>query len=129
MSFTLYKLAAKNLHLATIFLQLVAKNLRIFFNVPPCRHYQVTPSLTVVQDIEVLGPSSVFCNGGGGGIIASSEGTSLVGGCGGILPQKIFKFGGSEMLLSALVMRYGSKKSTLNMKMADDCKSLYNQNN
>ena len=67
MSFTLYKLAAKNLHLATIFLQLVAKNLRIFFNVPPCRHYQVTPSLTVVQDIEVLGPSSVFCNGGGGG--------------------------------------------------------------
>ena len=128
MSFTLYKLAAKHLHLATIFLQLVAKNLRIFFNVPPCRHYQVTPSLTVVQDIEVLGPSSAFCNGGGG-IIASSEGTSLVGGCGGILPQKIFKFGGSEMLLSALVMRYGSKKSTLNMKMADDCKSLYNQNN
>ena len=128
MSFTLYKLAAKNLHLATIFLQLVAKNLRIFFNVPPCRHYQVTPSLTVVQDIEVLGPSSVFCNWGGG-IIASSEGTSLVGGGGGILPQKIFKFGGSEMLLSALVMRCGSKKSTLNMKMADDCKSLYNQNN
>ena len=30
---------------------------------------------------------------------------SLVGGAGGILPQKIFKFGGSEMLFSALVMR------------------------
>ena len=38
-----------------------------FLNVPTCRHYQVTLSLTVVQDIEVLGPSSVFCNGGGGG--------------------------------------------------------------
>ena len=59
----------------------------------------------------------------------SSEGTSLVGGSGGILPHKIFKFGGSETLLSALVMRYGSKKSTSSMKMADDCKSLYNQNN
>ena len=36
--------------------------------------------------------------GGGGGIIASAEGTSLEGGSGGILPHKIFKFGGSEML-------------------------------
>ena len=30
----------------------------------------------------------------------------------GILPQKIFKFGGYEMLFSALVMRYVSEKST-----------------
>ena len=44
--------------------------------------------------------------------MASAEGTSLVGGCGGILPQKIFKFGGSEMLFLALVMRYVSEKST-----------------
>ena len=28
----------------------------------------------------------------------------------------MFKFGGSETLLSALVMRYVSRKSTLNMK-------------
>ena len=33
----------------------------------------------------------------------SAEGTS--GGSGGFLPQKIFKFGGSETLFSALVMR------------------------
>ena len=32
----------------------------------------------------------------------------------GILPQKIFKFGGYEMLFSALVMRYVSEKSTSN---------------
>ena len=32
----------------------------------------------------------------------------------GILPQKIFKFGGYEMLFSALVMRYVSEKSTPN---------------
>ena len=45
-----------------------------------------------------------------GGIIASAEGTSLVGESGVILPQKIFKFGGSKMLFSALVMRYVSEK-------------------
>ena len=42
-----------------------------------------------------------------GGTIASAEDTSLVGGSGGILPQK---FGGSEMLFSALAMRYASEK-------------------
>ena len=70
-------------------------------------------------------------------------GTSLGGGVWGILPQKIFKFGGSETLFSALVMRYVSEKSTSNksekagvfsayniisdflaMKMANKCKSL-----
>ena len=40
-----------------------------------------------------------------GGIIESAEGTSLVGGSGCILPQKSFKFGGSEMVFSSLVMR------------------------
>ena len=45
-----------------------------------------------------------------GGTIASAEDTSLVGGSGGILPQKMFKFGGSEMLFSALAMRYASEK-------------------
>ena len=39
---------------------------------------------------------------------------SLVGMSAGILPQKIFKFGGYEMLFSALVMRYVSEKSTSN---------------
>ena len=62
--------------------------------------------------------------GGGGGIITSAEGTSLEGGSGGILPHKIFKFGGSEMLFSALVMRNVSEKSTSNMKMENNCKSL-----
>ena len=49
-------------------------------------------------------------------------------GSGGTLPQKIFKFGGPEMLFSALVMRYVSEKSTSNMKMANN-ESQYNQNN
>ena len=44
--------------------------------------------------------------------MASAEGTSLVWGCGGIFAQKIFKFGGSEMLFLALVKRYVSEKST-----------------
>ena len=46
--------------------------------------------------------------------MASAEGKSLVGGCGGILLQKISKFGGSETLFSALVMGYVSEKSTSN---------------
>ena len=47
---------------------------------------------------------------------------ALYGGSGDIFPQKMFKFGGSEMLFSTLVMRYVSKKSTSNMKMANNCK-------
>ena len=38
------------------------------------------------------------------GSSASVEGTSLVGGSGSVLPLKSFKFGGSEMLFSALVI-------------------------
>ena len=53
----------------------------------------------------------------------SAESTSFVGGCGGILSQKIFKCGGYETLFSAPVMRYVSEKSTSNIKMAN------NQNN
>ena len=41
----------------------------------------------------------------------SAESTSLVGGS--------FAFGGSKTIFSALVMRYVSEKSTLNMKMAN----------
>ena len=41
-----------------------------------------------------------------GGNIASAEGTSRVESSGDIFPQKIFKFGGSETLFSALVMRF-----------------------
>ena len=59
--------------------------------------------------------------GGGGGIIASAEGRSLVG---GYPPLNKFQFGGSETLVSALVMRYVSDKSTSNMKMGNNCKSL-----
>ena len=40
------------------------------------------------------------------------------------LPQKFFKFGGSETLFSAFVMRYVHEKSTSNMKMANNLKSL-----
>ena len=40
-----------------------------------------------------------------GGNIANAEGTSRVESSGDIFPQKIFKFGGSETLFSALVMR------------------------
>ena len=56
-----------------------------------------------------------FFNRGGGEEIASAEGNSLVGGSGGILPQKIFQFGGSETLFLALVTRYVSEKSTSNI--------------
>ena len=49
------------------------------------------------------------------GIIARAEGTSLVGGSGGVLPQKNFQFGGSEILFSALDVRYVSEKSTSNI--------------
>ena len=48
--------------------------------------------------------------------MASTEGTSLVGGCAGIHPPKIFKFGGSEMLFLALVMRYGSCRPRASVK-------------
>ena len=50
-----------------------------------------------------------------GGTISSAEGTNLVGGAGGILPKKIFQFGGSETLFSAFFMKYVSEKSTSNM--------------
>ena len=60
---------------------------------------------------------------GGGGIIVSAEGKSLVGQSGDILPKKIVKFGGYETLFSALFMGYVSEKSTSNMKMANNCKS------
>ena len=56
-----------------------------------------------------------FLTGGGGEEIASVEGNSLVGGSGGILPQKIFQFGGSVTLFLALVTRYVSEKSTSNI--------------
>jgi len=39
---------------------------------------------------------------------------SLVRETGGILPQKIFKFGGAATLFSALFTRYVSEKSTSN---------------
>ena len=62
-----------------------------------------------------------FCKGkrgGGGGIIASAEGTRLVGGS-----------GGSEILFSALVMRYVSETSISNMKMASNCKVTESREN
>ena len=58
------------------------------------------------------------------GIIASAEGTSFEGGLGVSSPRKFFKFGDSETLFPALVMRYVTEKLTSNMKMANNCKSL-----
>ena len=50
-----------------------------------------------------------------GGIFnASAEGSSLLGGSRGILLQENFKFGGSEMLFSSLIMKYVSEISTSN---------------
>ena len=57
------------------------------------------------------GSSKFSCNGGH---YHSAKGTSFVGTSAGILRQKIFKFGGYEMLFSALVMGYVSEKSTSN---------------
>ena len=42
----------------------------------------------------------------------------------GVLLQKMFEFGESETLFLALIMRYVSEKSTSNLKMANNCKSL-----
>ena len=50
---------------------------------------------------------------------------SLLGGL-GVSPQRIFQFGGSETLFSALVMRYVSKTSTLNKCEKVDVFSGYN---
>ena len=61
---------------------------------------------------------------GGGGHYRECRRQEPCRGSGGILRQKIFKFGDSETLFSALVMRYVSEKSTSNMKMAKNCKSL-----
>ena len=56
--------------------------------------------------------SFFFCGGGGmGDNIASAEGTNFVGGSGGILLQKVFKFGDSEALFSHF-SRNVSEKST-----------------
>ena len=63
---------------------------------------------------------------GGGGTFASAEGRSHVGGCGGILPQKLFKFGGSETLFLALVMRYVSEKLASNKCEKAGVFSAYN---
>ena len=58
------------------------------------------------------------------GIITSAEDMSFVGGSGGILPQKISNLEASKRYFQQLVMRYVSEKSTSNMKMANNCKSL-----
>ena len=44
--------------------------------------------------------------GGGGGIISSAEGESLVWGGRGCSPDIFFKFGGSATLFSTLGIRY-----------------------
>ena len=72
-------------------------------------------ALTYVSILEAH--STVFSNRGRGGSVIVR---SLVGGSGGILHQKMFKSGGSKILFSALVMRSVSKKSTLNIKMANN---------
>ena len=48
-------------------------------------------------------------------MIASGEGTSLVGGCGGILPQKIFKFGSSERYFQHFRPRISVKRQVFSV--------------
>ena len=93
-------------------------------------------SYQLLKGMQCRAVARFFVTGvGGGGIIVSAEGKSLVGRSGGILPKKIVKFGGYETLFSALFMGYVSEKLTSNMKMANNCKSSqvksshYNQNN
>lgn len=45
-------------------------------------------SCKVIWDAQYRAVAKFFCNGGGGGIIASAEGMSLAGGSGGIFPRK-----------------------------------------
>ena len=64
---------------------------------------------------------------GGGDIVASAEGMSLLGGGGGLWgysSPESFKILRLWNAFLALFMRYASEKSTLDMKMADNCKSL-----
>ena len=70
-------------------------------------HLFVVPHFNFV-DTANRAVARFFVTGGGGrgGNIASAEGTSRVESSGDIFPQKIFKFGGSETLFSALVMRF-----------------------
>ena len=63
--------------------------------------------------------------GEGRDIISSAEGTSLVRGYGGILLQKILKFGSSKTLFSAFVMRYVSEKSTTKITESKENKSIH----
>ena len=77
----------------------------------PATRYEVMNSS--IQQYILGAVARSFLTGVGG--IASAEGSSLVGGSGGILPQKIFQFGGSETLFLALVTRYVSEKSTSNI--------------
>ena len=70
---------------------------------------------SLIQQYILEAVARSFLTGGEGEEIASAEGNSLVGGSGGILPQKIFQFEGSETLFLALVTRYVSEKSTSNI--------------
>ena len=85
------------------------------------------PSLRpIINELQFLRAVARFFVMGGGGTIAIVEGMRLVGSVGVSSPQKILNFqsGGSETLFSALVIRYVSEKSTSNMKIANNCKTL-----
>ena len=57
--------------------------------------------------------------------MASAEGTSLVRGVWGYPPPEDFQIWRlRNAIFSTCVMRYVSEKSTSNMKMANNCKSL-----
>ena len=62
--------------------------------------------------------------GGGGGIIAIPEGKILVGDLRVSSPRKFSNLQALKRLFSALVMRCVSEKSTSNIKMANNYKSL-----
>ena len=81
-----------------------------------------------MQASDVFRAVARFYNGGGN-IIWSAEGTSLVGGYGRILPQKIFKFEGSKTLFSALVMHLHERVDGHKQKSSSICKHYLSEHN
>ena len=80
-----------------------------------------------IENVRISGVRAVarfFVKVGGGGGYRECRRHEPCRGSGGILPQKLFKFGGSEMLFSALVMRYVSEKSTSNMNRKEEMTTL-----
>ena len=83
-------------------------------------------SYQLLKGMQCRAVARFFVTGGGGGRRGHYRECQRQEPCRrskGILPKKIVQFGGYETPFSALFMGYVSKKSTSNMKMANNCKS------